>query len=122
MKNNNLVFIIDDDVIQNEIHELLITKSFPEKEVKTFTNSKDALAAIENHQFPAVVFLDLHMPGESGVYFLDEYNKRCLTCDVYLMSSMAFLENRKIIDNYTQVKDFISKPLLDHKLKQVFTK
>jgi hypothetical protein len=62
------------------------------------------------------------MPGESGVYFLDEYNKRCLTCDVYLMSSMAFLENRKIIDGYPQVKDFISKPLLDHKLKQVFTK
>ncbi len=120
MKNNSLVFIIDDDIIQNEIHELLIKKSFPEKEVHTFNNSEDALAAIDNQLTPAIIFLDLHLPGESKTFFLDEYNKRQLKCDVYLMSSMAYLEDSSILTKYSQLKDFISKPLLEQKLKAVF--
>jgi len=120
MAKENLVFIIDDDLMQNEIHSLLLNKMYPNIFVKTFTTAAEALRAIDNQEIPETIFLDLHIPGENETHFLKEYYKRGLTSEIYLMSSMDYIDKQGLFSTYPAIIDFICKPLLDHKMKSIF--
>ena len=120
MVEKDLVFIIDDDVILNEVHEILLSKLYPDILVKSFTSAKGAIQAIERQILPDTIFLDLHIPGERDTFFLDEHKARSLNSDIYLMSSMTYIETPQLLITYPAIRDFISKPLLDHKIKAVF--
>jgi FixJ family two-component response regulator len=120
MNSDELVFIVDDDLIQNEIHSILLSKIYPEIKVKTFTRAVHAIHALDNNEVPTHIFLDLHMPGESETLFLDAHTNRNLTSDIYLMSSVPYIEDESLISTYPAVKGFISKPLLEHKIRHVF--
>ena len=121
MVKEDMVFIIDDDLIINEIHSLLINKLYPDILVKTFTSSIEAIEAIDNQELPGTIFLDLHMPEESESFFLDAHKSRHLTSDIYLMSSMTYLHNPQLLSSYPSIRDFISKPLLEHKIRSAFS-
>jgi len=120
MINNNLVFIIDDDLLQNEIHELLLYKSFPDIEIKSFSRASEALSYIDKNGAPQIIFLDIHIPGEDETMFLDNFKKRGLDSEIYLMSSIPYLDNKSFYADYPAIKDFISKPLLDNKVRPLF--
>lgn len=120
MIHNNLVFIIDDDLLQNEIHEILLRKSFPDLEVKSFTRASEALRYIEKNDTPQLIFLDIHIPGEDKAVFLGKFKRRGLDSDIYLMSSMPYLDNDSFYSDYPAIKDFISKPLLENKVRRLF--
>lgn len=120
MVKKDLVFIIDDDVILNEVHALLLSKLYPEIIVETFTTASEAIEAIDKQKLPDTVFLDLHIPGERDTYFLDEHKTRSLTSDIYLMSALTYMNNPELLTTYPAIIEFISKPLLDHKIKHVF--
>lgn len=120
MISEELVYLIDDDLIQNEIHAILLSKIYPGIRIKTFTRAVQAVHALDNDEIPTHVFLDLHMPGESETLFLDAHINRKLSSDVYLMSSVPYLEDNSLITTYPAVKGFIGKPLLEHKIKHVF--
>ena len=121
MIKEDKVFIIDDDLIINEIHSLLLNKLYPDIIVRTFTSSIEAIEAIDNQELPGTIFLDLHMPRESDSFFLDAHKSRNLTSDIYLMSSMTYLHNPQLLSSYPSIRDFISKPLLEHKIKSAFS-
>ncbi len=121
MVKEDKVFIIDDDLIINEIHSLLLNKLYPDIIVRTFTSSIEAIEAIDNQELPGTIFLDLHMPRESDSFFLDAHKSRNLTSDIYLMSSMTYLHNPQLLSSYPSIRDFISKPLLEHKIKSAFS-
>lgn len=112
-------FIVDDDALQNEIHSLILGKIDPEARVLSFTTSAEAFAAMDNDLSPEIIFLDLHIPGEDATSFLDGHKARNSPGDIYLMSSLAYLDEPELQENYPAIKDFISKPLLDYKLKNV---
>ena len=114
------VFIIDDDLMQNEIHAILLHKIYPGINIKTFKSSDDAIKAIDSQELPDIVFLDLHLPGEDQSLFLDAHEKRKLNSDIYLMSALAFINDQSLSKQYSAVKEFISKPLLEHKIKHIF--
>lgn len=120
MIKEELVFIIDDDLIQNEIHALLLGKIYPGVKVRTFSSATVALKAIDANSLPIVIFLDIHMPGESDTFFLDAHKDRGLASEIYLISSLAYYDNPQLFATYPAVKDFISKPLHEHKIKAVF--
>ncbi len=113
-------FIIDDDQIQNEIHSLLIEKSFPQVKVRTFTRCQEAIEAFAQGHAPDIIFLDLHMQGENIKLILDEHKTCQLPGHIYIMSSLPYMDDLSILHNYPAVKDFINKPLLKHKLSAVF--
>ena len=120
MVKEDLVFIIDDDLILNEVHKILFNKLYPDISLKTFTSATEAIQAIDNKEIPSTIFLDLHMPGERDTYFLDAHKTRNLTSDIYLLSSMAYFNDPELLSTYPAIQDFISKPLLEHKIKSVF--
>ena len=112
-------FIVDDDTMQNEIHSILVQKVNPEARVIKFTSGEAALKAIEEGLVPDIVFLDLHIPGESITVFLEGHKSGHCSADIYLMSSAAFLNQPELQIKFPAIKDFISKPLLDYKLRSV---
>ena len=120
MVKEDMVFIIDDDLVINEIHTLLLNKIYPDILVKTYTSATQAIQAIDEQELPGTIFLDLHMPGEGETFFLDAHKSRHLTSDIYLMSSMPYLDNPQLLSTYPAVRDFISKPLLEHKIRSAF--
>jgi len=120
MIHDNLVFIIDDDLLQNEIHELILLKSIPDIDVKSFVNGREALSYMDKNGAPQIIFLDIHIPGEDETTFLKGFKSRGLESEIYLMSSMPYLENQSIYADFPAIKDFISKPLLGNKIKHLF--
>ena len=112
-------FIVDDDAMQNEIHSILLKKVDPEAEVFTFLSSKAAFQLMDSGKMPDIIFLDLHMPGEDDEGFLTEHHSRNSSGDIYLMSSVAYLDQPGLMSKYSAIKDFIAKPLLDYKLRSI---
>ena len=120
MVKEDVVFIVDDDLILNEIHTMLLNKLYPNILIKTFTSASEAIQAIDDHDVPDTIFLDLHMPAERKNFFLEAHKDRGLSSDIYLMSSVAYIDDPSLLSAYPAIQDFISKPLLDHKIKSVF--
>lgn len=120
MVKDELVFIIDDDLILNEIHTLLLNKAYPNILIKSFTRANEAIQAIDNQEIPGTIFLDLHIPGESETLFLEAHKTRNLTSSIYLISSVSYLDDPQLLSTYPAIRDFISKPLLEHKFKPAF--
>ena len=112
-------FIIDDDILQNEIHSLLLKKVDPNAEIRSFQTCKTAIAEIERGVNPDIIFLDLNIPGEGVADFLDYHLLANLSIDIYLISSAAYPDNPEIMTRYQAIKGFISKPLLDYKIKSI---
>lgn len=112
-------FIIDDDIMQNEILSILLKKVDPEAIIHSFTSSDSAFEAIDTGIIPDIILLDLHIPGESETHFLEGHKSRNCSGNIYLMSSAAYLDQPELKSDYPAVRDFISKPLLDHKLKVI---
>jgi response regulator of citrate/malate metabolism len=121
MVKEDLVFIIDYDLILNEIHTILLNKTYPNITIKSFTREAEAIQAIDNQELPATIFLDLHIPGERKSFFLEAHKTLKLTGDIYLMSSLSYIDDPDLLSTYPAIKDFISKPLLEHKTKPVFS-
>ena len=120
MMKYGTVFIIDDDLMQNEIHTIILQKTYPGIDIKTFECSDAAIKAIDSQELPDIIFLDLHLPGEDETVFLDAHKKRNLDSDIYLMSALAFINDQSLTKRYSAVKEFISKPLLEYKVKHIF--
>lgn len=119
MSEGKIIFIIDDDPVQNDIHSIMLKKVQNDVSVHAFTSTRKAKAAIEDGCVPSIVFLDLHIPGEDKSEFLTFHKQKGLLSDIYLISSFIHHEDELLRIKYPSVKDLISKPLLTHKFQRV---
>jgi|ERR1035437_3988429 CheY-like chemotaxis protein len=114
------VLLIDDNEIDNILHEILITKgNFAEQIIVKFS-SDDALdflkdEAIEKNQIPDLIFLDIRMPLSDGFQFLEAYQNLPAvilnhTKIVMLTSSLDDKDHARTIENKF-VQFLLSKPL-----------
>jgi CheY-like chemotaxis protein len=79
-KKLNSVLLVDDDEDNNYIHELLLNESGCVEKIEVAYDGKEALDKIrlniaEKRPNPAIIFLDINMPGVNGWEFLEEYGK-----------------------------------------------
>jgi CheY-like chemotaxis protein len=116
----DLVFLVDDNYIDNIINQKILEVCQFAKEIKTFElpnlainylkeNSRDA------HNLPEVIFLDIRMPEIDGFAFLDAL-KTIPELDlsrlkIYILSSSLDPQDRKQLENHPSANYFISKPL-----------
>ncbi len=116
----DLVFLVDDNYIDNIIHQTILEACQFAKEIKTFElpnlainylkeNSKDV------HKLPEVIFLDIRMPEIDGFAFLDAL-KTIPELDlgrlkIYILSSSLDPQDRKQMLENPHALTFISKPL-----------
>jgi len=115
------IVLIDDDPISTFITEKLIFKNIrvPYKIFK-FESAIDALKEIY-HIKPNYLFLDLNMPEMTGWDFLEKFNYKKNNPEIYILSSSVDERDIKKASRYSQVKKYLSKPLIKQSIKNIFT-
>lgn len=113
------VWFIDDDEINNMLSVRMLGRISPDSKSTTFLNAEDALEAIlnKNNALPDSIFLDINMPRMNGWEFLDQLIVREIYIPVYMLTSSIDPRDQEKAGSYEMVKDFISKPLREERLK-----
>jgi len=127
------VLVIDDDEISNFIYTRVISASGIVENIKSCMSGQEALNYLKElsetnpEQFPAMIFLDINMPVMNGWDFLDQYNQiipehiqsNSILC---ILSSSVYKDDIDKANTYTQVKEYVPKPLTTDYLKTLFKK
>lgn len=121
------VLLVEDDPITILVCDRMIKMTSFADKVTTCENGKigiDFLASLEAEQkMPPVIFLDINMPVMNGWDFLDEFEILKLKFKqlprIYLLSSTVDPEDYKKAKKFSQVADFISKPLSKDALNEI---
>lgn len=73
MLQNQLLFLVDDDMDDHEIFKSALSKVDEGLELLTATNGFEALdVLLATHTLPDYIFVDLNMPRMGGLQFLKE--------------------------------------------------
>jgi len=127
------VLIIDDDEVSNFIYSRVIESSGSFEMIKSCMSGQQALDylhdTIDNNSdnFPNMVFLDINMPVMNGWEFLDKYIEE-IPCEfqeqaiLCMLSSSVYKEDINKSKTYSQVKEYIPKPLTSESLKSILKK
>ncbi len=121
--NKLTIILIDDDINQKLIIGKYLKLINSDINFLAFTDATSALEFLKNNNYlkgSVVIFLDIIMPIVDGWDFLDEYKKFDNRYDVILFSSsIADLDIQKS-KLYSDVKQFVVKPIdKDHLLKVI---
>ncbi|WP_316820696.1 response regulator [Pedobacter gandavensis] len=116
--DTNHIVLVDDDIITNRLHQMLIRKHYNEKKIALFNEPEIALGYIKEHQ-PDLILLDLHMPEIDGWKFLQMMEEHEVFIDVIIVSSSIDPRERLRAKSFMCVKDFYVKPLTSEKVKQL---
>lgn len=82
------IAICDDDPIQLEITRKAVQDTVGGGEVDLFSDGTDLLTALESSGYrPDVVFLDIQMPGGSGIEVGKRLNDRIPSCRIVFLTS-----------------------------------
>ena len=84
------IWIVDDDQSIRFVLEKALTRE--EFAVRSFTNSRDALAALEDDE-PQVLVSDIRMPGGSGIELLNKIKARHRDLPVIIMTAYSDLDS-----------------------------
>src|SRR5690554_1722003 len=116
------IVLIDDDPISTFITEKLIFKNIHiPYNIFKFQSAIDALKEIDYIQ-PNYLFLDLNMPEMSGWDFLERFNYKKNNPEIYILTSSVDERDIKRASHYSQVKKYLSKPLINQSIKNIFTR
>ncbi|MDO7742963.1 MAG: response regulator, partial [Pedobacter sp.] len=76
----------------------------------------------QNLDLPDLIFLDINMPIMTGWEFLVEYEKLSINkmIPVYMLSSSIFQNDIDKAKTFPNVKDFMSKPMSNNQLINIF--
>lgn len=120
-ENHQSIWFIDDDVINNLLNERLLKKHFPSIVCKTFSDAEKAFEELDsnNDNLPDAIFLDINMPVMNGWDFLDNMLSKKLNLIVYMLTSSIDPKDQEKALAYSSVKDFISKPLKEERLRKI---
>lgn len=116
--DTNHIVLVDDDIITNRLHQMLIRKQYTEKKIALFNNPEIALGYIKENN-PDLILLDLHMPEIDGWKFLEMMEEHQIYVDVIIVSSSIDPREKLRAKSFMCVKDFFVKPLTAEKVKQL---
>lgn len=125
-KKYNAVMLIDDNEIDNLINQKIIESSGICNHIFTHTGGRSAIEFLKNAEkiatttgnselMPEIIFLDIDMPLMDGFQFLDEFenlpNSIREHCRIVMLTSSINSKDVKKSKRYTNVKEYINKPL-----------
>ena len=107
MTPQNTILIVDDeDRLRLSLSLILQKENY---RVETAANAEDALDCLQPHQYD-LMFLDLNMPGMSGIDLLVEVHKRYPHMPVLILTAHAALESA-IQAVRLGARDYLIKPV-----------
>jgi CheY-like chemotaxis protein len=118
----NSILLIDDDNIQHFIAKATLKKLGQELNLLSYLEASDALtylATLSSEDLPTFILLDLNMPNMDGWEFLDHYKNLPHRTDIIIVTSSIDVNDINKSKEYTDVKQFVSKPLDAEKLNTI---
>lgn len=118
------LLLIDDDEIFTFMTKRIIEKTHLAEQIKIFENGKEAIDFLDQFAgkpevLPEVIFLDLSMPVMDGWGFLKEYidlkPRLGKKITLYIISSSVSPRDHERAKSYSEVSDFIIKPMTKEK-------
>lgn len=126
MKPLPCVLLVDDDATTNFLNRSLLTRLGVAERIVVAEDGEQALRELGRHcapptaACPALVLLDVNMPGMSGIEFLQEYRQLPLAAQhaivIVMLTSSLHPRDVQRVEQLGVVADFISKPLTADKL------
>ena len=123
------VLLIDDNAIDNAIHQRILESSGFAKRIIAFESAREATAYLQKTSnlqelvLPLVIFLDLRMPEVDGYAFLEKIGGMpqlpLSQIKIYVLSSSLDPSDRKKIEKSQLTDFFISKPLTEQILNNL---
>lgn len=114
------VFLIDDNEIDNFVHQRVLKNFSDSIEVLIFSSGSDALEHLRKKRVsPQFIFLNLHLPVNNGLKFLDAFEKMDIEkkqTSIYILSTMLFPCDMENLVNNSNYSGYIQKPLTAEKL------
>lgn len=114
------VLLVDDDEIQNFIHQRIIRKYVSENRILVATNGQEALKILQelieskSNLSRGIIFLDINMPIMNGFQFLELYQNEFAglfkNATLYPLSSSDDIKD-VIQMNELGIENYIVKPL-----------
>ncbi len=115
-----MIFLIDDDPIQNLLTSQLIENANLGREFRIFNNGLEALDIIKSGVTPSVILLDINMPIMDGWEFLEHYTKEDTAAEVYILTSSSSGIDLAKADQFACVKGYYTKPINIYTIKGIF--
>ena len=119
-----MIYLIDDDDIQNLINSKMVELVNPELAVNVFIGGESALEALrsDDEELPGLIFLDINMPRMTGWDFMDEFEPLGLNIPVYIVTSSINKQDQEKSTTYASVKGFITKPVTKDVVADILNK
>lgn len=126
---DTVCLVDDDEIYQYTTQKFLELKGLARK-VLSFGDGEVALDYFQNHLgqeelLPDMILLDLSMPVMDGWEFLEEFSrlKPRITkrIEVYIVSSSVDARDIERAGRFSEVTDYIVKPIDYSKLEQIFS-
>jgi len=119
MKAYNLIYILDDDELNNMLNRQFLNFTLPSAKVITFEDPVDLFKNLAKNRLdhPDLMLLDISMPELSGWEFLDYAVKYNFQFDVMMLSSSMHFDDIDKSRTFSQVKNYIVKPLTKENIK-----
>jgi CheY-like chemotaxis protein len=121
------IMIVDDDDVDTYLSKRVLSENDFTRDVVTASSVKEAIDYLTVHKtgYPEIIFLDLNMPGQNGLDFLDAFNalpaqQKNSTQIILLMNVVN--SNDDITAKATShplVYHVIEKPLTAEKLRNI---
>ena len=126
----DLIMCVDDDPITLMLFKKVVQKASFAKEITNAMNGEEAITFINSiateETKPQLIFLDLNMPIMGGWEFLDLFNNsnyyHLNNTKVIILTSTIDPEDIKKSKSYSNVIEFLSKPITVEMLNYLKTK
>ena len=125
MEKLSSVLLVDDDTTNNFLNELLFQQLDVTDHLLTAEDGAKALDLIENltgPNEPALILLDVNMPGMGGIEFLEAYRRlpqaqRGATVIIMLTTTMDARDLSRLEE--LNIAGLVSKPLTKEKIDSI---
>jgi CheY-like chemotaxis protein len=115
-----MIYLVDDDPIQNLLTSQLIQNSGIEKEYQIFNNGQEVVEELDKGGKPTIILLDINMPIMDGWEFLELYSKKEKQADVYMLTSSSNGDDLAKADEFECIKGYFTKPINADTIKSIF--
>jgi two-component system chemotaxis response regulator CheY len=106
--------VVDDDIIVHLYYEGVLKELGADAHMLKASDGGEALDLLitDERPLPAVIFLDITMPGVDGYGFLEVFDKKYPDSDttIIMVSSSRLEDDKRRCKAYKCVKEFITKP------------
>ena len=117
-----MIYLVDDDPIQNLITSQLISTNLVSIEYNVFNNCTELLDTLNSGSKPNLIILDINMPIMDGWEFLEEYSKFEDKAPVVMLTSSITDDDHNRSKDFSFVVGYYTKPVDLSSIEEILNK